>query len=118
GSGGSAAAAEAPPSQVPLRFDVQLAVPSTLRIDNNLMRLVASADLNLRGTYDRPVLFGHADIDRGDVTVEGRRYRLTRGTIDFTNPARIEPFFDVVAETNVRVPGQTYRVTVSASGTT
>ena len=102
---------------VPLRFDLQIIVPSTLRVDNNLVRLVASADLNLRGTLDRPVLLGHAEIERGDATFEGRRYRVTRGTIDFTNPTRIEPFFDVVAETNVRVPGQTYHVTVSGTGT-
>ena len=37
--------------------------------------------------------------------------------MDFTNPNRIEPFFDVEAETNVRVPGQTYRVTISMAGT-
>ena len=52
------------------------------------------------------------------MTFEGRRYRVTRGSIDFTNPSAIEPFFDVEAETNVRVPGQTYRVTVGAAGTT
>ena len=51
------------------------------------------------------------------MTFEGRRYRISRGTMDFTNPARIEPFFDVEAETNVRVPGQTYRVTVAFAGT-
>jgi autotransporter translocation and assembly factor TamB len=72
----------------------------------------------LRGTYDRPVLFGHADIERGEVIFEGRRYRITRGSMDFTNPNRIEPFFDVEAETNVRVPGQTYRVIISLAGTT
>ena len=81
------------------------------------MRLVASADLQLRGTYDRPVLFGRAEVERGEVTFEGRRYLVTRGTIEFTNPTRIEPFFDVEAETHVRVPGQTYRVTVRAAGT-
>ena len=109
---------EPEPSQtVPLRFDLQLIVPSTLRIDNNLARMVANADLTLRGTYDRPVLFGHADIDRGEVTFEGQRYRITHGSIDFTNPNRIEPFFEIEAETNVRVPGQTYRVTVGAAGT-
>ena len=102
----------------PVRFDVQVLVPSTLRIENNLMRMVANADLTLRGTYDRPVLLGHAEVERGEVTFEGRRYRVTHGTIDFANPARIEPFFDVEAETNVRVPGQTYRVTVTAAGTT
>src|SRR5204863_37468 len=98
-------------------FDLQLLMPSTLRVENNLARMVASADLTLRGTYDRPVIAGHADIERGEVTFEGRRYRITRGTMDFTNPARIEPFFDVEAETNVRVPGQTYRVTVAFAGT-
>ena len=109
----------APPPVVPLRFDVQIVVPSTLRIDTNLVRLVASADLTLRGTYDKPVLFGRAEIGRGEVNFEGRRYRVTRGAIDFTNPDRIEPFFDVEAETNVRVPGgQTYRVTVGGAGTT
>ena len=96
----------------------------TKRIDTNLVRMVASADLTLRGTYDRPVLFGRADVERGEVNFEARRYRVTRGTIDFTNPTRIEPFFDVEAETNVRVSsvgpvaGQTYRVIVSAAGTT
>jgi autotransporter translocation and assembly factor TamB len=79
--------------------------------------MVASADLQLRGTYDRPVVFGRAEVDRGIVRFEGRRYTISRGTIDFTNPARLEPFFDVEAETMVRVPGQTYRVIVSAAGT-
>ena len=96
---------------------MQLLIPSTLRVENNLARMVASADLTLRGTYDRPVVVGHADIERGEVTFEGRRYRMTRGTMEFTNPARIEPFFDVEAQTNVRVPGQTYRVTVAFAGT-
>src|SRR6185436_18598414 len=68
-----------PAAAVPLRFDVQILVPSTLRIENNLARLVANADLTLRGTYDRPVILGHADIDRGEVVFEGRRYRVTRG---------------------------------------
>ena len=111
------AASAEPPTAVPLRYDVHIIVPSTLRVDTNLVRLLANADLNLRGTYDRPVLFGHGDIERGEVIFEGQRYRITRGSIDFTNPTRIEPFFDVEAETNVRVPGQTYRVTVGATGT-
>jgi len=106
-----------PATTFPLKFDVQLLVPSTLRVENNLARLVANADLTLRGTYDRPVIIGHADIDRGEVTFEGRRYRITRGAMDFTNPSRIEPFFDIEAETNVRVPGQTYLVRVAFAGT-
>jgi hypothetical protein len=115
-SGGGPPGVEAV-SPVPVRFDVQIRVPSTFRVDTNMARLVVSADLTLGGTYDRPVLLGHSEIDRGEVSFEGKRYRVTRGSMDFNDPARLRPFVDLEAETNVRVPGQTYRVTVSAAGT-
>jgi hypothetical protein len=105
-------------TRVPLRYDVRIVAPSTLRIDNDQARIVASADLNLRGTFDRPLLFGRADIERGEVRFEGRRYVVTRGSLDFTNPNRVQPFFDVEAETRVRAPGQTYQVTLRIAGTT
>jgi len=101
-----------------LRFDIRLLAPSTLRIDNDQARIVASADLTMRGTLDRPLIFGRAEIVRGEVEFEGRRYAVTRGSLDFANPDRIQPFFDVEAETRVRVPGQTYRVTMRMAGTT
>lgn len=109
----------APPVEgsAPLRLDVRVLVPRTLRIENNVVKLVADADLTIRGTSDRPQLLGRVDIDRGEVIFEGQRYLLTRGSLDFSNPIRIEPFLDVEAETNVRVPGQTYRIFVSFLGT-
>ena len=100
-----------------VRFDVRLIAPGTLRIDNDQARVVASADLTMRGTLDRPMLLGHAEIDRGEVEFEGRRYLVTRGSVDFANAARIQPFFDIEAETRVRVPGQTYLVTMRMGGT-
>jgi autotransporter translocation and assembly factor TamB len=121
---GSAAAAApapvrpAPAVSLPLRFDVRLTAPSTLEIDNKLARLTASADLRLRGTYDKPVLEGRAEIDRGEVWFEGRRIVVSRGTVDFPNPSKIEPYFDVEAETRVRAPGQTYQITLRATGPT
>jgi translocation and assembly module TamB len=88
-----------------------------MRVQNNVMRLVASADLRLGGTYERPTLLGSTEINRGDLLFEGRRYLVTRGTIDFMNPTRIEPFFDVEAQTRVRVPLDTYEVSLRAVGT-
>ena len=107
----------APAASFPLRFDVKLSAPATIEMDNKLGRLTASADLRLRGTYDKPVLEGRAEVDRGEVWFEGRRYVVSRGTVDFPNPSRIEPYFDVEAETRVRAPGQTYQVTLRATGT-
>lgn len=114
------AAGQAPASiqtTIPLRYDVHLNIPGTLRVENNTVRLVANADLDLRGTYDRPVLVGRGEVERGEFNFEGKRYVVTRGTIDFNNPTRIEPFFDIQTETQVRVPSQTYRVMVRVTGT-
>jgi hypothetical protein len=111
--GGSTAAASA----FPLRFDLRILAPSTLRVSNNVADLTANADLRLSGTYDRPVLLGRAEVERGWLIFEGNRYVVTRGTIDFNNPTKIEPFFDLAAETRVQVPGQTYHATISATGT-
>ena len=112
-SGGAASLA----ARVPLRYDVRIVAPSTLEIRNSTARLLANADLQLSGTFDRPLLFGRAEVDRGEFTFEARRYQITRGTIDFNNPTRIQPFFDIETETRVRVPGQTYRVIARAAGT-
>jgi hypothetical protein len=104
---------------LPLRFDLGITSASSLRIQNNIANMTASADLRLQGTYDHPLLFGRAEIERGDVVVEGNRFVVTPGgSIDFFNPSRIEPFFDLEAETRVRRPGQDYRLTVALSGTT
>ena len=117
-AGGATPAGSAPlETTIPLRYDVRINAPATLRIDNNEARIVASADLQLRGTYDRPLLFGRVDIDRGEVVFEGKRYVVARGAVDFNNPTRIQPFVDIEAETRVRVPGETYRVTIRAAGT-
>jgi translocation and assembly module TamB len=102
---------------IPIRLDIRVIAPGTLRIENNDAHIVSSADLTFRGTYDRPIVFGRAEVSRGEFIFEGRRYVVTRGTLDFTNPVRIEPTYDIAAETQVRVPQQTYRVTLSATGT-
>ena len=102
---------------LPVRFDVEIEAPGTLRVENNVARLVSSATLRLQGTYDRPILEGQADIERGDLFFEGNRYVVNRGTISFSNPTRIEPYFDFEAETRVRVPDQTYVVTIGLTGT-
>ncbi|MBI1864967.1 MAG: PhnD/SsuA/transferrin family substrate-binding protein, partial [Nitrospirae bacterium] len=50
-----------------LRYDLKLRAPGTLRIDNNLATLQATADLALQGSYEAPLVLGRATIDRGRV---------------------------------------------------
>jgi hypothetical protein len=106
-----------PAPSLPLRFDLTIQAPSALRVESKPLRALASADLTLRGTYDHPMLLGHAEIERGEALFEGKRYTVTHGSIDFNNPTKIEPFFDIAAETLVRAPGQTYNIDVQLVGT-
>jgi autotransporter translocation and assembly factor TamB len=101
---------------LPVRLDIRINAPSTLQVNNRNLHLVANADLQLRGTIERPVLLGSAEIVRGDATYEGKRFVITRGTVDFNNPTRIEPFLDIEAETRIRVPQETYRITLRVTG--
>src|SRR3954464_8338463 len=39
---------------LPLRYDVHIYAPQSLRVENNVFRLVSSLDLQLGGTYERP----------------------------------------------------------------
>jgi len=95
------------------RLDLEIRAPGTFRIDNNLARLTARADLALRGTTRAPVITGRAEIESGQVYFQGRTYVIQRGSLDFVNPRRLEPLFDIEGETLIR----SYRVTLHVSGT-
>ncbi len=95
-----------------VRYNVRINAPGTLRIDNNLTTLDARADLLLQGTLAAPVVLGRADIERGRIFFRGNTYVIRRGTIDFANPSRIDPLFDIEADTNVR----SYRVALRVTG--
>jgi hypothetical protein len=112
----------APGEEVPLTYDdIHITSISSIRVQNqgvNNAHLSASADLNLNGTYDRPVLSGDLEIDPGgEVQLLGKRYTFTRGTIYFANPNENEPSLDLELESRVRVPGETYRITADVTGT-
>jgi translocation and assembly module TamB len=96
-----------------MRYDVRVSAPGTLRIDNNLASLDARAELTLQGSYGNPVLVGRAAIERGRVYFQGNTYQVRRGTLDFADPQRIDPLFDIEAETRIR----SYRVTLKVNGT-
>ncbi|HKW01150.1 MAG TPA: translocation/assembly module TamB domain-containing protein [Vicinamibacterales bacterium] len=107
-----------PEASYPLTFNIQIRANHTLHIDNRkTATLVGSADLSYRGTLDRPSLTGHIDIDSGEVFINGNRFKVLPGTIQFSNPNKLDPFFDISAETRPRAQGQTFNVNVHLTGT-
>jgi translocation and assembly module TamB len=58
------------------------------------------------------VILGRAEVLEGDVFFNGTRYRVERGEVTFSNPAKTEPLADVQLATRVR----DYDITVNLSG--
>ncbi|MFI5181331.1 MAG: translocation/assembly module TamB domain-containing protein [Thermoanaerobaculia bacterium] len=100
-------------------LDVRILVPrSTAEIRNNVARLKLWGDLLLRGNLGRPVLFGQLETEEGGrLRLRDQNYELTSGKVIFSNPSRIEPFFDVDARTSIRTSQGEYRVRVVVTGT-
>lgn len=97
----------------PMHLDIAIKAPGTLRLDNNLASLVASADLSLTGSPVEPQLLGKVEIERGKVFFRGNTYEVRKGVAHFSNPREINPVFDIEADTQVR----SYRLTLQANGT-
>ncbi|HEX7528752.1 MAG TPA: translocation/assembly module TamB domain-containing protein, partial [Thermoanaerobaculia bacterium] len=96
-------------------LDVRLlAPPSSIDVRNNVARLKLAGELFLRGTWGRPILFGEVTAEEGGrITLQGQRYEIVSGKILFSNPLRIEPFFELEARGTV----SRYQITFGLTGT-
>jgi outer membrane protein assembly factor BamA/autotransporter translocation and assembly factor TamB len=109
-----------PPARSPslidrTRLDVHLVTGDDLVIDNNVAQLTLRSDLRAVGTVSKPSVTGRATLgEGGQVFFNGTRYRIQdQGSIDFANPARIEPDLDITAVARV----QDHDISVVLKGT-
>jgi translocation-and-assembly-module (TAM) inner membrane subunit TamB-like protein len=88
--------------------------PDALRVRNNVANLQGDVSLTVRGTLARPVIFGEVELDPGGTLVFAENeYEVERGTLTFSNPNRIDPVIDLVAQTEV----QGFNITLNLGGT-
>ncbi len=81
---------------------IRMKADETLAVKNNLADVTGSAQLDLMGTLANPIIIGTVTLDEGgNVTFQNVEYRVVRGTINFQNPFRIDPYFDVTIEGRV-----------------
>ncbi len=86
-----------------VQLNLEVEADKTMRVANNLADLVGSADFNVRGTLAAPLIYGEIAIERGGrLRYNGSDYKIERGRIIFADPFKIDPEFDVVAQTRVR----------------
>jgi translocation and assembly module TamB len=88
-------------------------------INNNVAKLPLEVDLFLRGTLNRPLLFGRVEAPRGSFRFRKNEFTLSSASVEFLNPDRIAPQFDLKAKTSLRSGLQTpvdYAINLSLAG--
>jgi len=95
-----------------LKLDVHVVTTPELQMQTATARLSGNADLRVRGTAERPVVLGRAEVLEGEIAFNGNKYNLERGDVSFANPARTQPIIDLQATTRVR----DYDITVQFRG--
>jgi translocation and assembly module TamB len=98
-----------------LRLDLHVVTTPELQMQTAIARLSGDADLRVRGTADRPAILGRAEVLEGDISFNGTKYRLERGDVTFSNPAKTQPILDLQAATRVRDYDITIRIRGDAS---
>jgi translocation and assembly module TamB len=100
-SGGVAA----PPSQgFAQNINLNIAVHSTNDVDlvSRALSINGSANLQVRGTAAEPVILGRVNLTGGDVILNGTRFVLTGGTVQFINPSQTEPVINLALNTTIQ----------------
>ena len=90
-----------------LALDVRVVQGEPMRVQNNLIDAEISIDdskdaFRLIGTDQRFGVLGRMSIRRGTVRLRNTAFAITQGEITFDNAQRVEPSFDVHADTEVR----------------
>src|SRR5690606_2294364 len=74
-----------------VQLNLQVRAPGTVRIRNNLADLRATAELTVRGSLARPLVFGEVEAEPGGRLVYAdNQYRVERAVLTFANPYRVE----------------------------
>ncbi|MGA2362698.1 MAG: translocation/assembly module TamB domain-containing protein [Candidatus Aminicenantales bacterium] len=95
-----------------LSLNLRLRAVDNALMDNSLGRVSGRFDLSITGDINDPILLGDIEALKGNVNFQDQTFRVLKGRLSFFNPASVEPYLELKAETYVK----DYRVTMTLSG--
>jgi translocation and assembly module TamB len=95
---------------------LNVAVHSTNNVNlvSRTLSVDGSANLEVRGTAADPVILGRVNLSGGDIILNGTRFVLTGGTVQFVNPSETEPVLNLSLNTTI----QQYKIDLRFNGPT
>jgi translocation and assembly module TamB len=100
-SGGVAA----PPTQglaQNMQLNVALHSTNNVNLVSRTLSIGGTANLQVRGTAAEPVILGRVNFNDGDIILNGNRFVLNGGTIQFINPSETQPVVNLTLNTNIQ----------------
>ncbi|VAX29009.1 hypothetical protein MNBD_NITROSPIRAE02-1200 [hydrothermal vent metagenome] len=95
-----------------IELNINLYGDEDIIIDNNIATAPARIDLVILGTLKNPSLIGRVELKGGKIFFRNNEFTIINASADFTDPSRINPFFDIVATTRVKE----YQIHLSLEG--
>jgi translocation and assembly module TamB len=105
----------APPSRgLSQNIGLNIAVHSTNNVNlvSRTLSVGGSANLQVRGTAANPVVLGRVSLNNGDIILNGNRFVLNGGTVQFVNPSETQPVVNLSLTTTI----QQYNINLRFNG--
>lgn len=89
-------------------FAQDLALNIAVRSTNNVnlvsrtLSVGGAANLQVRGSAANPVILGRVNLSGGDIILNGNRFELNSGTVQFVNPSETQPVVNLNLNTKIQ----------------
>jgi translocation and assembly module TamB len=110
-SGGVSAPA-APGLAQNIQLNLSVTSENNINLVSRALSINGAANLRVRGTAAEPVILGRVNLDSGDIILNGDRFVLNGGTIEFVNPSETQPVVNLALNTTI----QQYNISMRFKG--
>ncbi len=95
-----------------IQLNLGLSSENNINLVSRTLSINGSANLRVRGTAAQPVILGRVNLSGGDIILNGDRFVLNGGTIEFVNPSETEPVVNLALNTTI----QQYNISMRFNG--
>ena len=85
-----------------IQLNLGVSSENNINLVSRTLSVNGSANLRVRGTAAQPVILGRVNLTGGDIILNGDRFVLNGGTIEFVNPSETQPVVNLSLNTNIQ----------------
>jgi translocation and assembly module TamB len=95
-----------------IQLNIGVSSENNINLVSRTLSINGSANLRVRGTAADPVILGRVNLSGGDIILNGDRFVLNGGTIEFVNPSETQPVVNLALNTTI----QQYNISMRFNG--